>query len=103
MGPAMFCLTLLPGLTRFREEFESPIVEAFAYMNDVSLGLTGIKANQIRTFAFSSGEIERTSASWSILPRSWLYHQTTKPQWRRIFCSSKALMPTLPTKEVDGG
>ena len=37
MGPAMFCLALLPGLKRFRQEFEREGVEAFAYMDDVSL------------------------------------------------------------------
>ncbi|CAN0546862.1 unnamed protein product, partial [Laminaria digitata] len=39
MGPAMFCLVLRPGLKRFRQEFEGEGVEAFAYMDDVSLGL----------------------------------------------------------------
>ncbi|CAN0567638.1 unnamed protein product, partial [Laminaria digitata] len=37
MGPAMFCLALRPGLKRFRQEFEGEGVEAFAYMDDVSL------------------------------------------------------------------
>ncbi|CAN0586600.1 unnamed protein product, partial [Laminaria digitata] len=39
MGTAMFCLALRPGLKRFRQEFEGEGVEAFAYMDDVSLGL----------------------------------------------------------------
>ncbi|CAN0528501.1 unnamed protein product, partial [Laminaria digitata] len=39
MGPAMICLALRPGLRRFRQEFEGEGVEAFAYMDDVSLGL----------------------------------------------------------------
>ncbi|CAN0589122.1 unnamed protein product, partial [Laminaria digitata] len=39
MGPAMFCLALRPGLKRFRQEFEEEEVQAFAYMDDVSLGL----------------------------------------------------------------
>ncbi|CAN0592515.1 unnamed protein product, partial [Laminaria digitata] len=39
MGPAMFCLALRPGLKRFRQEFEGEGLEAFAYMDDVSLGL----------------------------------------------------------------
>ncbi|CAN0490452.1 unnamed protein product, partial [Laminaria digitata] len=37
MGPAMFCLVLRPGLKRFRQEFKGEGVEAFAYMDDVSL------------------------------------------------------------------
>ncbi|CAN0597399.1 unnamed protein product, partial [Laminaria digitata] len=39
MGPAMFCLALRPGLKRFRQEIKGEGVEAFAYMDDVSLGL----------------------------------------------------------------
>ena len=47
MGPATFCLGLRPGLKRFREEFEREGVEAFAYMGDVSLGLTRITADTV--------------------------------------------------------
>ncbi|CAM9775707.1 unnamed protein product, partial [Laminaria digitata] len=39
MRPEMFCLALRQGLKRFRQEFEREGVEAFAYMDDVSLGL----------------------------------------------------------------
>ncbi|CAN0595363.1 unnamed protein product, partial [Laminaria digitata] len=39
MGSAMFCLALRPRLKRFRQEFEGEGVEAFEYMDDVSLGL----------------------------------------------------------------
>ncbi|CAN0496882.1 unnamed protein product, partial [Laminaria digitata] len=42
IGPAMFCLELRPGLKRFRQELEGEGVEAFAYMDNVSLGLMGI-------------------------------------------------------------
>ncbi|CAN0586918.1 unnamed protein product, partial [Laminaria digitata] len=58
MGPAMFCLALRPGLKRFRQEFEGEGVEAFAYMGDVSLGLTGITANTVRAFAFLRRELD---------------------------------------------
>ncbi|CAN0597194.1 unnamed protein product, partial [Laminaria digitata] len=58
MGPAMFCLALRPGLKRFRQEFEEEGVEAFAYMDDVSLGLTGITANTVRAFAFLRRELD---------------------------------------------
>ena len=51
MGPAMFCLAFRPGLKRFRQEFKGEGVEAFAYMDDVSLGLAVITANTIRAFA----------------------------------------------------
>ena len=58
MGPAMFCLTLRPGQKRFREEFEGGGVDAFAYMDDVSLGLTRITADTVRAFAFLRQELE---------------------------------------------
>ena len=58
MGPAIFCLALRPGLKRFRLEFEREGVGAFAYVDDVSLGLTGITANTIRTFAFLRRELD---------------------------------------------
>ncbi|CAN0376531.1 unnamed protein product [Laminaria digitata] len=56
MDPAMFCLALRPRLKRFRQEFEGEGVEAFAYMDDVSLGLMGITANTVRAYSPSSGE-----------------------------------------------
>ncbi|CAN0569175.1 unnamed protein product, partial [Laminaria digitata] len=52
MGPEMFCLALRPGLKRFRQEFEGEGVEAFAYIDDVSLILIGITADTVRAFAF---------------------------------------------------
>ena len=58
MGPAMFRLALRPGLKRFREESEGEGVEAFAYMDDVSLGLTRITADTVRAFAFLRQELE---------------------------------------------
>ncbi|CAN0592776.1 unnamed protein product, partial [Laminaria digitata] len=58
MGPAMFCLALRPGLKRFRQEFEGEGVEAFAYMDDVSLGLMGITANTVRAFTFLRRELD---------------------------------------------
>ena len=54
----MFCLALRPGLKRFREEFEREGVEAFAYMDDVSLGLMRITADTVRAFAFLRRELE---------------------------------------------
>ena len=56
--PAMLCLALRPGLKRFRQEFEREGVEAFAYMDYASLGLTGITANTVRAFAFLRRELD---------------------------------------------
>ena len=48
VGPALFCLSLRPGLKQFPQEFEGDGVRAFACMNDVSLGLTGITASMLK-------------------------------------------------------
>ena len=39
MEPALFCMPLLPVLKRTREEFEQRGVEAFAYLDDISIGM----------------------------------------------------------------
>ena len=57
-GPAIFCLALQPGLKRFREESEGERVEAFPYMDDVSLGLVGVTTNTVRAFAYLRRELE---------------------------------------------
>ena len=47
MDPAMFYLALRLDLKRFIEQFEGEGVEAFAYMDNVSLGLMGVTANTV--------------------------------------------------------
>ena len=42
MGPALFCMPLLPVLKRTRAEFEPKGVEAFAYLDDISIGMMEI-------------------------------------------------------------
>ena len=42
MGPALFCMSLLPVLQRTRAEFEPRGVEAFAYLGDSSIGMMEI-------------------------------------------------------------
>ncbi|CAN0095586.1 unnamed protein product, partial [Laminaria digitata] len=58
IGPATFCLALRLGLKRFRQEFEGEGVEAFAYMDDVSLDFVGITANTVRALAFLRRELD---------------------------------------------
>ena len=43
MGPALFCMPLIPVLkNRIREEFEPRGVVAFVYLNDISIGISEI-------------------------------------------------------------
>ena len=58
MGPAMFCVVLRPGLKRLREEFEREGAEAFAYMDDVSLGFTRTTPDTAKSFVFLRRELE---------------------------------------------
>ncbi|CAN0536487.1 unnamed protein product, partial [Scytosiphon promiscuus] len=39
MGPALFCMPPLPVLKQAREEFEPRGVEAFAYLDGISIGM----------------------------------------------------------------
>ena len=53
MGVAIFfCLAWQPGLERFQEDFEGESTQAFAFMDDIHLGLTGINANTPRAITF---------------------------------------------------
>ena len=59
MGPAILCLALRTGLKRFRQELGGEGVEDFAYMGNVSPGLTGVTANTVRrVFAFLQRELD---------------------------------------------
>ena len=58
IGPAMFGLALRPGLKRFKEEFERERVEAFTYMDDVSLGLMGVTDKTVIAFTVLRRELD---------------------------------------------
>ena len=47
MGPALFCMPLLPVLKRTRAEFEARGVEAFAYLDDISIGMMEITPDTV--------------------------------------------------------
>ena len=57
MGSALFCLPLLPVLKRIREEFEPRGVEAFAYLNDISIGMSEITPDTVRVVPFLQHEL----------------------------------------------
>ncbi|CAN0328772.1 unnamed protein product, partial [Scytosiphon promiscuus] len=57
MGPALFCMPLLPVLKRVREEFEPRGVEAFAYLDDISIGMSEITPNTVRVVPFLQHEL----------------------------------------------
>ena len=98
MGPAMFCLALRPGLKRFREEFEGEGAEAFAYMDDVSLGLTRITADTVGAFAFLRQELEDIGIVVNPA-KTVAYHPKGTPRRRTRFRSLKAFMSASQAKE----
>ena len=56
MGPALFCMLLLPALKRIREEFE-PRREAFAHLGDISIGVSEITPDTVRVVPFLQHEL----------------------------------------------
>ena len=57
MGPALFCMPLLPVLKRTREEFEQKGVEAFAYLDDISIGMMEITPDTVEVVPFLQREL----------------------------------------------
>ena len=95
MGAAMFCLALRRGLKCFRMEFEGEGMEAFAYMDDASLGLKGVTANTVRAFAFLPRGLDDIGIV-VLKPRQdrGTSIERARPDGRGYFRSRKALMPT---------
>lgn len=58
MGPRLFCFPLGPGLVRPRAEFEAEGVQAFAYVDELSLGLMQIAANTVSAVPFVRPELD---------------------------------------------
>ena len=57
MGPALFCMRLLPVLKRTPEEFEQRGVEAFAYLDDISIGMMEITPDRVEVVPFFQREL----------------------------------------------
>ena len=57
MGPALFCMPPLPVLKRTREEFEKRGVEAFAYLEDISVGMMEITPDTVEVVHFLKREL----------------------------------------------
>ena len=57
MGPALFCMPLLPVLKRTRVEFEPRGVEAFAYLDDISIGIMEITPDTVEVVLFLQREL----------------------------------------------
>ena len=57
MGPALFCMMLLPVLKRARAEFDSRGVEAFAYLDDIGIGMMEITPDTVEAVPFLQREL----------------------------------------------
>ena len=60
MGPALFCMPLLPVLKRTRAEFEPRGVEAFAYLDDTSIRMMEITPDTVEVVPFLERELSNT-------------------------------------------
>ena len=61
MGTVLFCMTLLPVLKRTREEFEPKGVEAFTYLDDVSIGMVEVTSDTVDIAPFLQ-RVERNNS-----------------------------------------
>ena len=52
MGPALFCMPLLPVLKRAREELEPKVVEAFAYPDDIRFRKIDVTSDTVEVVLF---------------------------------------------------
>ena len=57
MGPALFCMPLLPALKRTREELEPKRVQAFAYLDYVSIGMVEVTSDTVDVVPFLQREL----------------------------------------------
>ena len=57
MGSMLFCMSLLPVLKRTRAEFETRGVEAFAYLDDISIGMMEFTPDPVEVVPFPQREL----------------------------------------------
>ena len=57
MGPALFCMPLLPVLKRTRATFEPRGAEAFAYLHNISIGMMEITPDTVEVAPFLQREL----------------------------------------------
>ena len=78
MRPALFCMPLLSVLKRTREEFEPKGVEAFAYLDDIIIGMR--YPLTLWGLCHSSSE-------------SWLTLESPSTPMKRLLCRRKGTFP----------
>ena len=57
IGPALFCMPLLPVLKRTRAEFEPRGVKGFAYLDDINIGMVEITPDTVEMLPFLQREL----------------------------------------------
>ena len=57
MGPALFCLPLRPVLTKIREEYESQGIEAYAYLDHITIAVDAISPETVGVVPFLEKEL----------------------------------------------
>ena len=60
MGPALFCMPLLPVLKRTRAEFEPRGIEAFVYLDGISIGMIEITPDTVEVVPFLQRELSNS-------------------------------------------
>ena len=78
MGPALFCIPLLPMPKRIREEFEPKVVEAFVYLDDISIGMFEVTSDTVEVVPFLQRELAsigiamNPSKTVALLPKGYV-------------------------------
>ena len=67
MKPALFSMPFLPVLKRNREKSEAKGVEAFAYLDDISIGMIEVTSDTVEAAPFLQPKL--ASISMAIIPR----------------------------------
>ena len=58
IGPALFCMPLRPALTRVREEYESQGVEAYAYLDGITIAANETSPRTVGVVPFLERELK---------------------------------------------
>ena len=101
MGSALFCMPLLPALKRTRAEFKSRGVEAFAYLDDIIIGMMEITPDTVEVAPFFSSASCPTSALRStrakrlLCPRRRTYLLRNKSSFLKVLASASPNVEAL--------
>ena len=93
MEPALFCMPLLPVLKRTRAEFEPTGVEAFAYLDDISIEMMETTPDTVEVAPFLQRELSNIGIAINpsktiVLPPKGTYLRRNKSPFLKALASA---------------